>query len=114
MNFRRILAIFLFILVTIGIGYAIYRFFFAAPPGAVVPPQNANVNGGITGLPTSVNGAPVPVGVNGAPLPPPEVAVSPLAQGGITQVTPIPPVPTIGAPASPNGNLNCYNRNAGK
>ncbi|MEA3226011.1 MAG: hypothetical protein U9Q07_08675, partial [Planctomycetota bacterium] len=56
-----------------------------------------------------------------AELPPtePEVglpapAVSPIADGGITKVTPITPSPTKNATLSDTGELNYYNRNDGK
>ena len=113
MNFRKILAIILFVLITIGIGYAIFRLFFgAAPTKTVTPGTNAPVNAG--GLPTAVNGGATSGGVNGAPLPPPEVPVSPIAAGGVTQVTTVAPVATTGAAIAQNGSVNYYNRDDGK
>ena len=112
MNFKKILAVLLFVLVTLGIGYAIFRLFFAPAPSVTIPSEN--INGEIGGLPSAVNGAPVSGTAPGAPLPPPEVAASAVAEGGVTQVTTIAAVPTIGATIAQNGNLNYYNQNDGK
>ena len=116
---KRILGIILFILVTIGIGYALYAFFFrATAPVAVNAP--ANVNGVTTGLPTAVNGAPTTVtnvngvAVNAAPETPAVPAVSPVAVGGITAVTPITRSSTIGAAMSSGGAISYYDRVDGK
>jgi hypothetical protein len=116
---KRILALILFILVTIGIGYGIYAFFFRglAEPEVVVNGVNANV--GIGGLPTAVNGAPTAVNVNAETLPPTPPAeviptVSPVAAGGITAVTPLTRSSTIGASISSNGNISYYDRVDGK
>ncbi len=112
MNYKKILAVILFAIVTIGIGYAIFRLFFAAAPEPVAPPENVNVSVG--GLPTAVSGAPTPGVPGGAPLPPPEVPATPVAAGGVTQVTTIAPVPTIGATVAVNGAVSYYNRDDGK
>jgi len=111
MNWKKLLLILLFIAVTIGIGYALFRLFFAAPTEEFIPPENANVP--IGGLPPSAPGQPVTPGAPGGPtgLPP---TVSPIADGGLTVVTPVAPVPTTGASVSANGVLNYYNKNDGK
>ncbi|HTM69001.1 MAG TPA: hypothetical protein VL426_06930 [Candidatus Binatia bacterium] len=112
MNWKRLLLIILFIGVTLGIGYALFRLFFAAPQ-EVVPTEEQNANGAVGGLPSAnvggVPGAPPPTGAPG--LPP---GVSPVANGGLTVVTPVAPVPTTGATLSASGQLNYYNRNDGK
>jgi len=119
MDTKRILAIILFIAVTLGIGAALYLFFFrAATPGPVVnaPGVNVSVNGG--GLIPSVNGGPVPgTNVNGGVLPGQPVAPqgpSEVADGGITVVTPVSTTPTVGADISSTGQVNYYNRTDGK
>lgn len=109
MNFKKILAVILFILVTVGIGYAIYALFFVGPPPEAVPIANENVNAA-AGLPSAVNAPPTGAAPTNVGLPPPTVAVSPVAQGGLTQVTPIAPTPTVGASVSTNGSLNYYNQ----
>lgn len=109
MNYRRILGILLFIGVTIGIGYALWSLFFRGIAGPQ-PAPNENVNGAPIsgGLEPAVNGVPVrPPAING-PLPGP--SVSPIADGGLTAVTPIAPVATVGASISSNGNLSYYDR----
>lgn len=111
MNFKRIIAIILFIGLTLGIGYAIYSLFFRAE-GELIEVVNVNEPGGVGGLTPSQPGVPVTPSVNGpVGLPP---GVSPVADGGVTVVTPVAPVPTIGASISGSGQLNYYNRNDGK
>lgn len=112
MNFKKLLLIILFFGITVGVGYLLYSMFFKAP-GAVTPPsanENAPAGGG---LPTAAPGAPSVNGAPGAPGLPP-TAVSPVADGGLTAVTPVAPVPTAGVSLSPSGQLNYYNRNDGK
>ncbi len=110
MNFKKILLFILFLGVTAGIGYLLYTLFFAAPTAEVPPAANANVPGG-AGLPSAGTGAPAVNGAPGAPGLPPTTAVSPVAAGGLTAVTPIAPVPTEGATLTASGQLNYYNRN---
>lgn len=114
---RRILAIILFIVVTIGMGYALWALLFRVPSVIVnEPPQNVNTGPG-GGLQPSVNGAPPTGGVTnvngGLPTPPPP-GVSLIAEGGITQVTPVAAASTIGASVSADGSLNYYDRGDGK
>ncbi|MBI4457406.1 hypothetical protein HY633_00390 [Candidatus Uhrbacteria bacterium] len=112
MNFRKILIFILLLAVAGGIGFALYSLFFA--PAAPTEVVNAPVTNAppTTGLPEAGVGAP-PTGVParpGAPLP----GVSAVARGGLTQVTPVAPVPTTGASVSASGALNYYNRADGK
>ncbi|HTK04799.1 MAG TPA: hypothetical protein VL500_04390 [Candidatus Eisenbacteria bacterium] len=111
MNWKRILLIIAFIAITLGIGYALFRLFFAGPGPAVTPTENENVSVG--GLPPSAPGQPVTPGGPGGPTGLPQV-VSPVADGGLTVVTPVAPVPTTGASISSSGQLNFYNKNDGK
>jgi hypothetical protein len=111
--FKRILAAILFLGVTIGIGYALYLLFFRAVEEEGVPTV-VNENAPVTGLPEAGEGAPV-TGGPAVPLPPTEIpAISPIADGGVTVVEPVAPVPTIGASMSANGNLNYYNQSDGR
>jgi hypothetical protein len=113
MNFRRLLAIILFVAITIGIGYLLWSLFLRGPEGAPEPIDNVNEAPIGGGLEPAVNGA-IPgsgAAVNGAlPIP----TVSPVAKGGLTAVTPVAAVSTIGASVSTNGNLSFYDRNDGK
>lgn len=111
MNFKKIIGIILFIAVSIGIGFAIYTLFFKEPV-EVVEVVNVNEAGGGGGLTPAQPGVPVTPPTGGAAGLPP--GVSPIADGGITVVTPVAPVPTVGASISSNGQLNYYNRNDGK
>lgn len=108
---KRALLVIVFILITAGIGYALYLFFFAAPP-VEVPEVNVNVPP-VVGLPPAVNAPPPRIAppINAPALPP---GVSAIADGGVTVVTPVAPVATIGASISLSGQLNYYNRSDGK
>lgn len=111
MNFKKVLAIIAFIILTLGIGYAIFSLFFRGE-SELIEVVNVNEPDGGGGLTPSQPGVPVTPSVNGpVGLPP---GVSPVADGGVTVVTPVAPVPTIGASISGNGQLNYYNRNDGK
>ncbi|MBU0625293.1 hypothetical protein KKF05_03050, partial [Patescibacteria group bacterium] len=112
--FKRLGLILLFIAVTIGIGYTLYRVIFgpAAPP--VTPPgEIVNVPPG--GLQPAAPGTAPGVTVPGEEaLPPTAPAVSPIANGGVTQVKPLTRVQTKNATLSAAGQLNYYNRADGK
>lgn len=111
MNFKKALAVIAFIALTIGIGYAIFSLFFREE-GELIEVVNVNEPTGVGGLTPAQPGVPVTPSVNGpVGLPP---GVSPVADGGVTVVTPVAPVPTIGASVSSGGQLNYYNRNDGK
>ncbi len=111
MDRKQILILILFILVSVGIGFAIYYFFFRAaitPPPVNAPPVNAPV----TGLPVAPTGAPpTPAVVAPTTLP---TVVSPIAQGGVTQVQPVVTDVTVGATMSSSGSLNYYDSSQGK
>lgn len=111
MNWKKILGILAFILVAVGIGFAIWWTFFRVPPTAV-PPVNVPVNVPPGGLPIAPPGAPP----TGAVVPPAVLPTgpSPVAAGGLTAVTPIAPVPTVGASMSSAGSLSYWNRNDSK
>jgi len=108
--FKKIALVLLFIAITIGFGFLLYRIIFG-PAAEEVPPEvivNVPPEGG---LPPAAPGTPGVV-VPGAPEELP--AVSPIAEGGVTQVTPVAPTPTTGASLSTDGTLNYYNRADGK
>ncbi len=114
MNIKKIALIILFIAVTLGAGYLLYRIFFA-PPAA--PPAPEAVPGvPVTGLPTAVTGRPpfpgappsAPVGL------PPALAVSPVAVGGFTETVPVIEQATLSPVMASSGALSFYNRDTGK
>ena len=113
---KRVGLILLFIAVTIGFGYMLYRVIFGAPeaPPTEQPPGEV-VNVPPTGLPPSQPGLP-PTGVPGEDVGLPEVptGASPIATGGLTQVSPVSSLPTQNATVSASGELNYYNRADGK
>lgn len=112
-NFRTIALIVIFILVAGGIGYGIYFFFFRAPvepaevpEEEVVPPTGA--------LPEAEEGLPP---TEAEITPPAELEeASPVAIGGLTQVSPITPTMIAENPAlSADGRgVNFYDPNSGK
>ncbi|MEY4723272.1 MAG: hypothetical protein RLZZ324_785, partial [Candidatus Parcubacteria bacterium] len=123
---KRLLAIILFALVTIGIGFALYWFFFrAAAPGVVTNVNGGLVNGPGGGLTPAVNGGPSVNGAGGggglnvptvnAPAGGAQIpTVSPVASGGITQTVPIGAGSTLGASVTTGGQVQYYDRNSGK
>ncbi|MFH1046817.1 MAG: hypothetical protein V1738_00800 [Patescibacteria group bacterium] len=110
--FKRIGLIILFIAITIAIGFGLYFMIFGLPEETeVVPPVNVNVPGG--GLePAEPSTPPVtpPPTEGGLPTP----VVAPVADGGLTRVTPVTSASTRSAMLSDSGQLNYYNRNDGK
>ncbi|MEA3248921.1 MAG: hypothetical protein U9Q03_01015 [Patescibacteria group bacterium] len=110
--FKRIALVLLFIAITVGFGFALYRIIFGPPEPEVTPEELVNVPP--EGLPAAEVGLPpgveAPVGPPGLEIP----AVSPIADGGVTQVTPVSPVSTSGATLTTDGSLNYYNRADGK
>lgn len=112
MSFKRILGLIAFLALSVAIAFGLYTLFFKEVPeeGEVV---NVNEEGPVGGLTPSEGVEPTtpttPTGPVG--LPP---GVSPIADGGVTVVTPVAPVPTVGASMSAGGTLNYYNRNDGK
>lgn len=114
MNIKKIALIVLFIAVTLGAGYLLYRIFFA-PPAA--PPAPEAVPGvPVTGLPTAVPGRPaVPAAPPTAPVGlPPALAVSPVAVGGFTETISVTDQFTLSPVMASNGALSFYNRETGK
>lgn len=115
MNFKKIALIVLFLAVTFGAGYLLYRVFFAPPPAPEAAPEAAP-GVPVTGLPTAVPGRPaapgvpptVPVGL------PPAPAVSPVAVGGYTQTVPVIEQTALSPVVASNGALSFYNRDTGK
>ena len=112
MNFRRIAIIFGFIAVVALMGFAIWYVFFyqPAPPAEELPP----INGAPSGLPTAPVGRPVGVVPTAPPVVTPAPVAAPVADGGLTVVTPVTTVSTIGAAISSSGQLNYYNRDDGR
>ena len=110
--FRKILVLILLLAVAGGIAFALYYFFFRVPPtGVNAPTGNENVNGG--GLTPSINGETTP-GVN-APTGIPGVTVpTPIAQGGLTVVTPLSTTAATSPSLTTSGALNYYSRADGK
>lgn len=115
MDYKRILLLLAFVAVSVGIAFGLYFVFFrGAPPVDTVNNVNGGVNAGVNGgLPPAANGnVPIDTNVNRGELPP--SVVSPTANGGLTQVTPVAPVATVGASVSSSGQLSYYNRADGK
>ena len=126
-NWRRILILIGFIAGVILLGYLLY-FFFLKPSPPSLPPTNANINGGGALPPTGAN-VNIPVGVTPgllppganigiptAPLAPAPVAptISPVANGQLTEITPLTTAATIGSALAADGSgLVYYDRNAG-
>lgn len=112
MDKKRLLLIALFIVVTVGIAYALYYVFLkkpAAPPVAEKPAITAPAPGA---LPTAGVGAPTPA------LPPTAVALPKAAltaQGGLTQTTALTSGQALFATVSSDGkNANYYDPTSGK
>src|SRR3989344_8142302 len=127
LNWKKILAVIAFIVSVIIIGYLIYLFFLK--PISPAPPVNGNVNGQPGVLPPGVNGN-VAINVNGQPgaLPPgahvnisvpttvtpTPPAVSPVASGGVTEVSRVSDVRTYGTTLSADGSgILYYDKNSG-
>lgn len=111
MQWKRILLILGFIAVSVGIGYALYFLFFRAAPQPPTPNANVSINASVNGLPNAGTGAPTP-SVNAVPgqLPP----VSPVAVGGLTQVTEITLSNAQNPSLASDGTLSYYNPADGK
>ncbi len=113
MNFKKLGLIILFLLVTVGVGYLLYRFFFA-PPVAVVPPDGTATTTPPTGggLPPAGEGRPI----TGIPGPPatglPEA--SPIANGGPTESRTVTPSAVLSPTLTSAGSLTYYDANDGK
>lgn len=107
---KKVLILIGLVLITIGIGYAMYSLFFKVPEEVAEPPPGEEVLPPGVGLPSADIGRPPTIPpiteVPGIELPP---GVSAVADGGVTLVTPVVSVPTVGASVSTSGNLNYYN-----
>lgn len=113
--FRRILPVVAFLAFTVGIGFAIWFFFFrppTAPPSGVVTNVNAPGAGGLApagpgvGFVPSVN---APTGIA------PAERAAPIANGGLTVAPSLAPVSVSAASLSPDGDaVRYYDRDAGK
>ncbi len=114
--FKKIALIVLFLGVTAGFAYLLYRFFFGAP--AVTPPPIGNevtVPGG-DGLPTAGEGRPTTPGGVGTDVPggiTPSANVSQIASGGLTATKTISSQQVKGLHAS-GGNVAYYDTREGK
>jgi hypothetical protein len=111
---KRIGLIILFILITIGIGFGLYFMIFGFPEGEPTVPPGEIINEPGTGLPPAEPAIPPTVPPTEPDVGLPEPAVSPIADGGVTQVTPITSASTRSASLSTDGRLSYYNRNDGK
>lgn len=108
---KKILIFIGLVLITIGIGYAMYSLFFKVPEEVIeLPPPVEEPLPPVVGLPPAEVAPPPTIPpiteIPGIILPP---GVSAVADGGVTLVTPVVPVPTVGASVSTSGNLNYYN-----
>jgi len=112
--FKRIGLIILFIAITIAIGFGLYFMIFGLPePAPEIPPEPpVNVPVGLEPSEPAETTEP-PEGEEEVGLPEPP-AVSPIADGGVTQVTPVTPASTRSAMLNDSGELSYYNRNDGK
>lgn len=117
--FKKIALIVLFLGVTFGVGYMLYRFFFGAP--VVTPPPTGNevgVPGTGAGLPTANEGRPPATGGAGAGGPgtgiTPAANVSSVAAGGPTAIQTISEQQTMGVHATTGGNVAYYDTREGK
>ena len=111
---KKILQIGGFILVVIGIGFAMWRVFFrelVSPPPAVIPPETELPP--LSGLPPAGQAPPrveVPITPESAPTAP-----SPIATGGLTQTAAIGNAPVLSPFLASDGTtLQYYNRLDGK
>jgi len=114
MNYKKILIILMMLAVVVGIGYFIYYLFFRTAVVTTIEeaPPAANVNEAAAPLPAAGEGAPVtPTAQPTVPELP--AGVSQVADGGLTLVTPLTQMPSIGASISSNGSLSYYDRSNG-
>lgn len=118
-KYRKIIIVFIFILVIFILGYLLYALFFKAPPPVVEEPI-PDIITGPGRLPVAETG---PIQVispdDGRKLPGEEIEgiskASPKAQGGLTQTTALNKLPSAGVTLSNNGSdLQFYNRADGK
>lgn len=114
MNIKKLALVIAFLAVTVGIGYLLYRFFFApAPVPIVVPPATTTpITGGLpsagTGRPTSGGVPTTPGGLPAAQQLPQVAAGGPTATPRVTEASVL--APTL----SSTGGLNYYSQADGK
>jgi WD40 repeat protein len=104
-NLKKLIVIILFVLIVIGIGYALYYVFFKpkeAPPVAEIPPSEK--------LPAEKVGLPPAIEIT-PPKPPTE---APLATGETIDIPAIETTPSLGAAVSPEDEVKYYNMSDGK
>jgi hypothetical protein len=111
---KRLGLILLFIVLTIGFGYALYRIIFGPPTLPPTAPPEGVVNVPTEGLRPAAPGVAPGTQIAEEELLPTAPAVSPIADGGVTQVKPVTRVSTLSASLSSAGDLNYYNRSDGK
>lgn len=112
--FKKIALIVAFVGLTLGLGFLLYRFFFAPAPPAP-PPTGAPAVPPVTGLPVAAPGAPTP----GVPAVPgavglPTAAPSAVAAGGRTQTRPVTTSAVLSLAAGTDGTWSYYDRGDGK
>lgn len=111
---QRILGIFGFTAVVVGIGAALYWVFFkpaTAPIASPTPSATTPSQGG--SLPSSQNATPrtpTPENEGQGALP----QASPVADGGVTQVKPLTLIPALAPKMAPDGQLHYFNLDDGK
>jgi hypothetical protein len=105
LNLKKILIIILFIVIIIGMGYAIYAVFFKAekPAEVVAPPAEEVTPPPTAGL--------LPAAGEAKPVTPAEV---PLATGGTADIPAMETQPALGASLSQDNEVNFYNVSDGK
>lgn len=105
LNFKKILIVILFIVIIIGVGYAIYAVFFRAekPAEVVAPPAEEVTPPPTAGLPPAAGAA--------KPVTPAEI---PLATGGTVDIPAMETQPALGASLSQGNEVNFYNVSDGK
>ncbi len=112
--FKKIALIAVFVAVTVGVAYLLYRFFFARPPVALPPTGGGTTTvpgGGLPGSGSAQPGGNVPPN-GGSGLP----AANPLptvAAGGPTASPQVTPDTVLQPRAAAGGSLNVYDQNDG-
>jgi hypothetical protein len=116
MNLKKIALVVLFLAVTVGVGYLLYRFFFAAAPTEVVttPTEETGPGGVLTGPAERPPGEPGETATEGGVIIPGLPTASPVAKGGVTLTTPVSADPVLEPKMAADGSLSYYNRADGK
>lgn len=115
MNFKKIALIVGFVIISVGFGYLLYRFFFApAAPTPTTPVTPTETGGPTTGLPSAGTGRPTgtpEVAPGGLPTAAATVAA---ANGGAAQSPTVLQAPVLAPQVGTGGNLGFYNQADGK